>query len=184
MALGPLPPPPKGNFLEWALKHPDHLEAYFERLVQLSKLEVFVKTAGGTIRVPVEFSKENATVEIPAPQGAGSGTGGGGAGAPFGDVFGPSSANADNLAAFADSTGKTLRDAGASLGDIDPRGLHSLWIPAAVISPSAVNGCSPLATHAIESIVDGGDAEDEFTDVIDGGGAADEFADILDGNPI
>lgn len=181
MDSSPLPPPPSENFLQWALTRPHEVEAYLRRIVALSRLEIVVRSANGTTRVPVEFSRENALATLPpissGSEGSGDGDGGG-------DVFGPTTATPNNLAAFVDGTGKLIKDAGASVEDLDPRGLHSLWIPAAVMAPSAVDGCDPLTTHAIEGIVDGGDAADEFTDVIDGGTAADEFTDILDGNPI
>lgn len=182
MSSAPLPSPPSRDFLKWAIEKPHEVEAYLRRIVLLSRLEIVVRSANGTTRIPVEFSRENAVAILP-PGASSAGDGGGGGGGTGGDVFGPSSSTPDNLPTFGNESGKLLKDSGVSIEDVDPRGLHSLWIPAAVMQPSVTGGCAPLSTVELEAIIDGGDAGDEFPDVIDAGDAGDEFTEIIDGNP-
>lgn len=145
MDSSPLPTPPKKNLLQWALANPGAFEAYMQRVVALSRLEIVVKRASGVTRVPIEFSRENSVASLPpieleaSASDSGNSSGGG-------DVFGPASATPENLAAFFDSSGKRIKDSGAALAQIDPRGLHSLWFPAAVMAPSFSGGCAPLST--------------------------------------
>lgn len=154
MDSAPLPAPPTKNFLQWVMANPQEVEAYLRRVVALSHLEIVVRRPNGITRVPVEFSRSNSVASLPpieleaaADTPSGPVTGGG-------DVFGPAASTPDNIPQFFDSTGKRIKDSGVSILQIDPRGLHSLWIPAVVMKPAASGGCAALATVATAGVID------------------------------
>lgn len=114
----PLPPVPRGNLLQWATSKPAEVEAYLRRIVQLSQTELFVTdTNGATIRIPFRFTKQNAVAELTLPrqstttQSSPDVSG-------FGDVFGPGSSGADNVALFLNESGKRIRDSGININDL------------------------------------------------------------------
>lgn len=107
-------------------------------------------TASGDVPLLYARGSNNAAIDLRslAPNGQPA------AGRTGGDVVGPSSSVLDRIAVFADVTGKVIRDGGATIAQIDPRGRHSLWIPATLIRPSATGGCAALATTNSGGTVD------------------------------
>lgn len=121
MSSSPLQPPGNGSLLSWIVSHPEQARAYLSRIRNLSNLELIVTNdKGATTRLPVSFSRENSTVELPLPSTTPTPnpnvptqedqTGG--------DVFGPPRALVDNVAVYQDASGKRIRDSGININDL------------------------------------------------------------------
>jgi len=98
-------------------------------------------TASGDTSLLFQEGSENAAADLRLISADGDSSSGG-----LGDVVGPTGSADENIAVFDGVTGKAIKDGGASIADIDPRGKQSMWIPAAMMKPSATGGCAALAT--------------------------------------
>jgi len=60
----PLPPPPSGNPLAWAMQNPEALGAYLAAVYRLSRLRIVVDNAGVKTSYGLKDATEDCVIEI------------------------------------------------------------------------------------------------------------------------